>query len=88
MPRTPVVSFENTAYGISWAGTGIAGAIIVLLDADDRVLFKVAFEEAEELLSRLPFHHGEDRTRERHRIIYDYAVEKGFIANPQTKEAA
>lgn len=88
MPRPASVRFEDTAYDISWtAGDGLTGAIVTLFDSDDQVLFKVAFDEATDLLSRLP---AFDSGRARHRIIYDYAVEKGVIRNPNNlpQEAA
>lgn len=84
MAKVPVVKFADTAYDISWTtGDGLTGAIITLFDADDRILFKIAFDDAAELLSRLPVF---DKGRGRHRIIYDYAVEKGVIRNPNAKD--
>ena len=85
-PNHPTtIDFEDTAFDIHFIGQGV---VIVLWDHNDHIIFKVAFEEAEELMKRLPPEFNLDHNRKWHRIVYDYAVEKKFVRLSNSKKVA
>ena len=85
MPKPIRIKFIDTAHDVCWTE---AGAIVTLFDNSDRVVFKAAFDEADELLAHLDLVRDSEPTRTDHRRIYDYAVKHGHIIEPDAKTIA